>query len=71
VSRGKYIFDGPKNQNITFCMCSDGLTMFEGLSVKKIQIKLLLASMKSLTICTNPSSNPLQEGCSNFSNSRL
>jgi hypothetical protein len=34
--------------------------------VKNIQIKFLLASLKSLTNCENPSSNPILEACSGF-----
>ncbi len=41
-------------------------TIFGCLFMKKSKIKFLYASMKSLTICEKPSSNPFHWACSSF-----
>jgi hypothetical protein len=47
-------------------MSTDGFYNIWPPLVAKIEIKFLLASLKSLTNSKNPSSNPLQEACSGF-----
>jgi hypothetical protein len=49
VSRDEYFFEGLKNQSSTFCRCADGFNLFCILIVRKLLLKFLLASMKTLT----------------------
>jgi hypothetical protein len=52
-------FQGPKNKNNIFCMMV--FTIHVCLFAKKLKIKFLLASLKSLSNRESPSNNPLQE----------
>jgi hypothetical protein len=47
-------------------MNADGFHNFCLSFCEEIQIKFLLASVKSLTNCENPSGTPLHEACSGF-----
>ncbi len=66
VSRDElYFFDGLKNQ-ISTCfpyMPQQFLNFFAAFLWRKEKIKFWLASMKRLTNCENPSSNPFQIAC--------
>jgi hypothetical protein len=52
-------------------MSTDVFKIFCCLFVKNIKNKVSLASIKSLTNCENPSSNPLQGSLFGLSESRL
>jgi hypothetical protein len=67
MSRDEYFFEGPKNPISTFF---PALMVFYNIWLpflrRKLKIKFLLSSLKSLTNSENPSSNPFQEACSGF-----
>jgi hypothetical protein len=66
LSRDNYLFEGPKNETVLFEWALMVFTILDFFLWRKSKVKFLLASMKSLTNCDIPSSNPLQRYCSGF-----